>query len=162
MKVLGIDPGSKKLGYAVIELCSNSFRLMDSQCITFNGRSSFDIRLVRTARVIREVATYYNPEEVAVEEPFLSVNAKTAMKLGQVVGVIKAALLDAGYEVVTYEPRTVRKTVSGYGGATKVQMNRLIKSLLNLDEKDFSFDESDAAAVALCHIFNIRKGQVTK
>ncbi|HLI85314.1 MAG TPA: crossover junction endodeoxyribonuclease RuvC [Bryobacteraceae bacterium] len=151
MRVLGIDCGSRRTGWGVIE--SNGVRhSMRAAGVIATGREpAFERRLLAIARALREVIGEHLPEAAAVEEVFYSANVKTALKLAQVRGVALLAVAEAGIELAEYSPLEIKTSVVGYGRAEKCQVQRMACSLLNLVEPLESDDASDALAVAICH-----------
>ncbi len=102
----------------------------------------------------------FRPDVCAVEESFVAVNAKTALKLGHVRGVVLVAAESAGVELAEYAPRLVKQTVVGYGAAEKHQVQEMVRVLLALDEAPAPFDASDALAVAICHMHHAKAVRV--
>ncbi len=108
-------------------------------------------RLHRLYIELSELMAKFKPDEVAVEEPFVSVNARTAMAVGQAQGLALMAAAAQGISVARYSPRQVKQAVSGYGGASKEQVQQAVAMHLGLDATVVPEDAADALAVALCH-----------
>ena len=108
-------------------------------------------RLAEIALALREVILEHRPEAAAVEQVFLAVNTKTALKLAHVRGVALLAVAEAGLELGEYSPLEIKSSVVGYGRAEKKQVQMMVGSLLRLDQPLESEDASDALAVAICH-----------
>jgi crossover junction endodeoxyribonuclease RuvC len=151
MRILGIDCGSARTGYGVIESNGRDHRMLVSGVICTNTRWPFEKRLLEIAGGLRQLASEYRPEFAAVEEVFHAVNAKTALKLAHVRGVALLAIAEAGIELAEYSPLEVKINVVGYGRAEKCQVQLMVQSLLGLPEAIASEDAADALAVALCH-----------
>ncbi|MCH8818820.1 MAG: crossover junction endodeoxyribonuclease RuvC [Acidobacteria bacterium] len=156
MIILGVDPGSRVTGYGLIDVAGNHI-----SCVEFGGIAGiikghsnlFPDRLHRIHSRLRDVAKRHAPAVMAVEDIFHSVNAKSALKLGQARGVV---LLVAGqFEIplVEYTPLEIKKAVVGYGRASKEQIQMMVRTLLNLRQEPQPHDAADALAVALCHAF---------
>ncbi len=95
----------------------------------------------------------WRPAELAIEQPFVARNVKSAMAVGQAQGVAMAVAGKAGLEIVGYEPRKVKQSITGHGGSTKMQVQLMVCASLGLDSlDDQTTDASDALAVALCHL----------
>ena len=109
--------------------------------------------LLKIGDGVAELLTRFRPDVCAVEEAFFAVNVKTALKLGQVRGVILVAAERAGVEIAEYAPRLVKQTVVGYGAAEKHQVQEMVRVLLSLKEIPQPHDASDALALAICHIW---------
>lgn len=151
MRILGIDCGSARTGYGVIESDGRDHRMLVSGVICTDTRQAFEKRLLEIARELRRLMREYYPEFAAVEEVFHAVNAKTALKLAHVRGVAFLAIAEAGLEVAEYSALEVKINVVGYGRAEKCQVQLMVQSLLGLPAAIASEDAADALAVALCH-----------
>jgi crossover junction endodeoxyribonuclease RuvC len=151
MRILGIDCGSARTGYGVIESDGRDHHMLVSGVICTNTRWPFEKRLLEIAGELRRLTHDYRPESAAVEEVFHAVNAKTALKLAHVRGVALLAIAEAGIELAEYSPLEVKINVVGYGRAEKCQVQLMVQSLLGLPEAIASEDAADALAVALCH-----------
>ncbi|HTX38325.1 MAG TPA: crossover junction endodeoxyribonuclease RuvC [Bryobacteraceae bacterium] len=150
MRVLGIDCGSERTGYGVIDSDGLDHRMVAAGVIRTNTAWPFEKRLAVIAGELRALIRQHSPEAGAVEGIFYSANVKTALKLAHVRGVALLAIAEAGLQLGEYSPLEVKISVVGYGRAEKSQVNRMVRSLLRLDEPIQSEDASDALAVALC------------
>ena len=151
MRVLGIDCGSERTGYGVIESDGLCHRMVVAGVIKTSPRWPFEKRLLEIARGLRELIREHKPELAAVEEVFHAVNAKSALKLAHVRGVALLVIGEAGLGLAEYSPLEVKMSVVGYGRAEKSQVQLMVRSLLGLTATVESFDASDALAVAICH-----------
>jgi crossover junction endodeoxyribonuclease RuvC len=151
MRVLGIDCGTERTGYGVVDSDGGTHTLVAAGVIRTNSKQPLDARLLTIARGLREVIETHRPESAAVEEVFYAVNAKTALKLAHVRGVALLVVAEAGVELGEYSPAEIKMSVVGYGRAGKEQVQVMIRSLLRLDEVIASQDASDALAAAICH-----------
>ena len=151
MRVLGIDCGSRRTGWGVIESDGVRHSMVAAGVIAAAREPAFEQRLLMIARALRQVIQEHLPEEAAVEEVFYSANVKTALKLAHVRGVALLAVAEAGVELAEYSPLEVKTSVVGYGRAEKCQVQSMAHSLLNLREPIESEDAADALAVAICH-----------
>jgi crossover junction endodeoxyribonuclease RuvC len=151
MRILGIDCGSARTGYGVIESDGRDHRVLVSGVICTTPRWPFEKRLLEIAGELRRVMREHRPESAAVEEVFHAVNTKTALKLAHVRGVALLAIAEAGIEFAEYSPLEVKVNVVGYGRAEKCQVQLMVQSLLRLPAAIESEDAADALAVALCH-----------
>ena len=151
MRILGIDCGSARTGYGVIESDGRDHRVLAAGVICTNAKSPFEKRLLEIAGELRRVMREHRPEFAAVEEVFHAVNAKTALKLAHVRGVALLAVAEAGIELAEYSPLEVKINVVGYGRAEKFQVQLMVQSLLGLPAAIESEDAADALAVAICH-----------
>ena len=151
MRVLGIDCGTGRTGYGVIESDGRAHRMLAAGLIHTLSRVPLERRLAEIARGLREVIRGHRPDAAAVEEVFYAVNVKTALKLAHVRGVALLVIAEAGLEFGEYSPLEIKTSVVGYGRAEKHQVQMMVQSLLGLDSQIESEDAADALAVAICH-----------
>ena len=151
MRVLGIDCGSERTGYGVIESNGADHRMLAAGVIRTNPKWPFEKRLLEIAEGLRRLIREHAPEAGAVEEVFFSANVKTALKLAHVRGIALLAIAEAGMQLAEYSPLEVKTSVVGYGRAEKSQVKLMVTSLLCLPEAIESEDACDALAVAICH-----------
>lgn len=161
MRVLGIDCGTEKTGYGVIDSDGNSCHYVDSGCIRSSTKDPLEIRLLNIATQLRDCIAKHRPDCAAVEEVFFSVNAKSALKLSHVRGVALLAIAEASISFAEYSPLSVKSSVVGYGRAEKSQVQQMVASLLKLQTPITSEDANDALAIAICHAHNARMQQLT-
>jgi crossover junction endodeoxyribonuclease RuvC len=154
MRVLGIDCGTERTGYGVIDSDGRAHRLITAGCIKSSPRDPLELRLLNIAGGLRELLAAYRPDAAAVEEVFFSVNAKSALKLSHVRGVALLLIAEAAVSFAEYSPLEVKMSVVGYGRAEKSQVQQMVASLLGLPEAVRSEDASDALAIAICHATN--------
>jgi crossover junction endodeoxyribonuclease RuvC len=151
MRVLGIDPGSRRTGWGVVQLEGTRLRHLGAGTITIADKLSLPERLrvihVELGRIIRE----HQPEAVAVEEIFFAKYANAALKLGHARGVALLVAAESEIAVHEYPPAIVKRTIVGRGGADKAQVGQLITALLGLQSPPEE-DAADALAVAITHI----------
>ena len=152
MRVLGIDCGTQYTGYGVVELAPDGELVyLTSGAIKLSPKDAMPLRLstifIRLGDLIRE----HHPDKVAIEGVFYSVNAKSALKLGEVRGVAMLAASSLGLEVAEYAPLTIKSAVVGYGRAEKEQVQHMVMQLLKLAEAPEPSDAADALAIAVCH-----------
>lgn len=151
MRVLGIDPGSETTGWGVVEGDARAYRIVEFGTVKASPRERFAARLLKISDGVEELIARFQPDTCAVEEMFFAANVKTALKLGQVRGVILVAAERARVEIAEYAPRLVKQTVVGYGAAEKHQVQEMVRVLLSLKETPQPHDAADALALAICH-----------
>lgn len=148
-RILGIDPGAQVTGYGIID-----HQGKDSRMVTYGtlrlGSGGLPERLGRILTGISELIALHQPAEFAIEDVFVSKNAKSALTLGHARGAAICAAVDAALPVHEYATRRVKQTVVGYGGADKAQVQHMVKNLLGIREA-IAVDAADALAIALCH-----------
>ncbi|HEY2859080.1 MAG TPA: crossover junction endodeoxyribonuclease RuvC [Terracidiphilus sp.] len=156
MRVFGIDCGTEVTGFGVVESCEST-REPRLICNALGGivlprTKPLPVRLEQVFRELSRELAVWQPDVVAVEEVFYSVNAKSALKLGQVRGVALLAAATAGIPVAEYAPLRIKQAVVGYGLAKKEQVQFMVARLLCLAELPQPADAADALAIAICHI----------
>lgn len=151
MRILGIDCGSERTGYGVIESDGRRHALVAAGVVRASPKKPFAERLRLIYVGVGEVLARDRPTQFAVETVFHGVNAKSALKLAQVRGVVMLAAAEVGLSVEEYSPLEIKGSVVGYGRATKQQVQMMTASLLGLKEIIEPHDASDALAVAICH-----------
>lgn len=162
MRILGIDCGSERTGYGVIESDGRTHRLVAAGVIKTSPKAPLADRLLTIANGLRDVIVAQAPEAAAVEAVFHAVNTQTALKLAHVRGVALLVLAEAGLAVGEYSPLEIKTSVVGYGRAEKEQVQLMVRSLLHLDEIIKSQDASDALAAAICHANHVRYQQAIR
>jgi crossover junction endodeoxyribonuclease RuvC len=162
MRVLGIDPGSETTGWGVVEGDARRYVLVEFGTVKAKPRERFAARLLKISVGVEELIERFRPDVCAVEESFFAVNAKTALQLGHVRGVILLAAERAGVEIAEYAPRLIKQTVVGYGAAEKQQVQEMVRVLLKLRAAPTPLDASDALAVAVTHFHHAGLARATK
>jgi crossover junction endodeoxyribonuclease RuvC len=150
---MGVDPGLARCGVVIVDGDGGRVSLAAQHLIRTPSDRTVGQRLIEVADAITELLTLWTPDVLAIERLLFNANARTAMAVANAVGVILLAAARAGVEVVDYTPTQVKATVTGYGDAEKDQVRYLITAQLRLASAPSSVDVSDAAAVALCHLW---------
>ena len=151
MRVLGIDCGSVKTGYGVIDSDGRKHRMVAAGVIQVKSTLPLAARLVAISHELRRIMREFAPQSAAVEEVFYSLNVKTALNLAHVRGIALLLISEAGLELGEYSPMEVKTSVVGHGWADKYQVQAMVASLLQLERPLASLDACDALAVAVCH-----------
>ena len=153
MRVLGIDCGTECTGYGVVEQDpGGELRFITAGAIRLFKQQSLPVRLAQVFEELQKIILATSPNIVAIEEVFYSVNAKSALKLGQVRGVAMLAASYSGLEVAEYSPLSIKSAVVGYGKADKLQVQSMVVRLLKMHSSPDPLDASDALAIAICHL----------
>ena len=150
MKILGIDPGTAIIGFGLIEKNKSNLRLIKYGCIKTSANLSTAERLNVLHKELSSLLKKYKPDIVAVEDIFFFKNLKTAIKVSQARGVILLTIAKARIPVAEFTPLQVKQAVACYGRAEKIQVQKMVKTLLNLKEIPKPDDAADALAVAIC------------
>ena len=149
LRILGIDPGSRRTGYGMIEAFGDRISLVHSGVVQA-GSGEFPERLGIIFSELQIVIEEHKPNEMAIETVFVSHNANSALKLGQARGAAICAAISAGLPVSEYAPRAIKQAMVGRGSADKHQVQHMVRVLLGCSEP-LQEDAADALAVALCH-----------
>ena len=152
MLVMGIDPGSMITGYGVVESERRKNRLVACGGLRPEAGLSFHRRLLEIHDGLLRLIEEYQPDEVAVENAFYRANVKTLMKMCEARGAILVALARSDLPVFEYAPREVKQAVVGRGGASKEQVQFMIRNLFGEKRVAGPYDITDALAVAVCHV----------
>jgi crossover junction endodeoxyribonuclease RuvC len=151
MRILGIDPGTATVGYGVIEECDGRLTAVTYGVIRTPARLHTAGRLQHIYREINRLIATYRPDTAGVEELFFGRNITSAFMVGQARGVLLLALANAGIPTGEYSPPKIKEAVSGYGKASKEQVQFMVQSILTLDEIPRPDDAADGLAVAIAH-----------
>lgn len=153
MLVLGIDPGIAITGYGLIRTDGrDEYACIDYGVITTKAGLTDAERLKILFEKLTQIILLHCPDSSAVEKLFFQRNVKTAISVGQARGVTLLTLAQAGTPVYEYTPNEIKQTICGYGSAGKQQIQRMVQTLLHLEELPKPDDAADALAVAICHI----------
>lgn len=164
MITLGIDPGTARLGYGVVETIDDP-ELIDYGVIETSASADMPQRLSGLFDAVTGLMAQYKPDVLAVEQLFFARNVTTAIAVGQARGVVLLAAARAGVGIAEYSPSEVKHAVAGYGKADKAQIQEMVRIILGMDITPQPDDAADALAVALCHsqrsAFSQRTGTVS-
>jgi len=155
MLVLGLDPGSRRTGYGLVEKQGNRLRCVTHGTVAPGARLGLPQRLHDIAARVGEVLDRERPDMVVVEEAFYSESVRSTLVLGHVRGALLVAAVQRGVAVAEYSPREIKLSVAGTGAASKEQVAFMVRRLLSL-RGAVSQDASDALAAAMCHLHRVR------
>ena len=151
MRILGIDPGTISMGYGVIEANEDKITLVTCGALACQARSPIGERLSFLYHAISDIIAQYQPDTVAVEQPFVALNVKAALAIGKAQAIAILAAANRQIPVYEYTPAQVKQRVSNYGASSKEQIQEMVKLQLGLTEVPTPNDAADALAVAICH-----------
>lgn len=151
MRILGIDPGIAIVGYGVVDKEYNKYKAVSYGAITTPAHTPVESRLKTIYDEMTLLFARYKPDAMSVEELFFNNNAKTAISVGQARGVILLSAVESHVPIYEYTPLQVKQALTGYGHASKIQIQHMMRSLLALDEIPKPDDVADALAIAVCH-----------
>lgn len=161
IRIMGVDPGTARVGWGVIEEKNGQVTAKAYGCITTKKEDLPHHRLSQIFSAFSKLLATYKPDCVSVEDLFFATNAKTAIAVGQARGVILLAAAQARLPVISYSPMTVKKTIVGTGRAEKAQVGKMITRLLRLKEMPKPDDTADALAIAATHGYSYKmKGKL--
>ena len=151
--ILGIDPGTIVMGFGIIKVKEKTISLVDMGVLKLSSKEDAYERLEKIYKKVSEIIAEHKPTCFAIEAPFFGKNVQSMLKLGRAQGVAIAAAMQAGISVTEYSPKKVKQSITGNGNADKLQVLKMLQSILKFEGEHTSFDASDALAVALCHHF---------
>jgi crossover junction endodeoxyribonuclease RuvC len=155
MRVLGIDPGTIAMGYGVIESRDDETTLIDCGTLIAPARSPIGERLSYLYNHLSEIVSGYQPDAVAVEQPFIAKNVKSALAIGRAQAIAILAAANKGVATYEYTPTQIKQRVANYGASSKEQIQEMVRLQLGLSQIPQPSDAADALAVALCHLSQI-------
>ena len=150
MIILGIDPGSRITGYGLIKKTGNKAVHIENGSLYLDQKGTFADRLVTLYQEIQAIISAYGPQALVVENIFYHKNPKSLQKLGEVRGVVILAGAITNLKIYEYTPLEIKKAITGYGNATKEQVQYMVRNLLKLNDPAEE-NASDALATAICH-----------
>ncbi len=157
MRILGVDPGTRKTGAGLIESYGSHYRLLHWETIQPNPDFPISKKLVQIYESLLALIRQFRPEILALENVFYGKDLRAMIKIGEARACAMLAASAEGIDVVEYAPARIKQSVSGNGCATKEQIQHMVKTLLKLKSIPPA-DSSDALAVAICHLHSFRTG----
>lgn len=155
IKIIGIDPGTVVMGYAVITITGKNIDIDSLGVVRLNKYIDHPTKLTKIFEKLDFLIKTYQPNEMAIEAPFYSKNAQSMLKLGRAQGVAIAVAGMNQLVVTEYAPRKIKQAITGNGNASKKQVSAMLKGMLKLDTMPKYFDATDALGVAVCHQLQI-------
>ena len=155
MRILGIDPGTVAMGYGVLESRDDKTTLIDYGVLTTKARSPLGERLSFMYNKLLEIISKSQPDAVAIEQPFVAKNVKTALAIGKAQAIAILAAANKGIPSYEYTPTQIKQRVANYGASSKEQIQEMVRLQLELAQVPQPNDAADALAVALCHLGEI-------
>jgi crossover junction endodeoxyribonuclease RuvC len=157
--ILGIDPGTNILGYGLIHQQNSGISLIEMDVLRMEKIGDGALKLKKIFETVSALIEKHHPDELAIEAPFFGKNVQSMLKLGRAQGVAIAAALNHSLPVFEYEPRRIKQSITGKGGASKEQVAAMLQRLLHFSEIPHYLDATDAVAVAVCHYFQRKPAQ---
>lgn len=153
MKILGIDPGTRVVGYGLLDKKNNTSHAIDYGIIKASSSSSIPTRLKVIYKGIKSLYKHLKPDVIVVENIFYSKDVRATIKIGEARGVILLSAAMNNLPIYEYTPAEIKKSVTGNGRADKRQVQKMVQNLLGLKSVPKPYDASDALAIALCHTY---------
>ena len=147
---LGIDPGLSEVGFGIIKAEKDVIEFVDCGIFKTTPKNTFPERLQMIKDDLKEVLKMHKYAAVGIEELFFAKNVTNAIKVAHARGVIVETVHDLGFPIEEFTPLQVKNNICGYGGADKIQVQEMVKRLLNLKAKPKPYDAADALAIAIC------------
>ena len=157
-----MDPGTNLMGYGIVHLKDSNIKLIQFGVIHLHKYETHELKLKKIFERVLTIIDEFHPDEVAVEAPFYGKNVQSMLKLGRAQGVAMAAVLHRNIPIQEYAPKKVKQSVTGNGNASKEQVARMLQQLLQFRDLPKMYDATDALAVALCHVYQGKKGMNRK
>ena len=148
---MGIDPGTRVMGYAFLEVKQKQLHVLEMGALTFSSKNSMALRLKEIFEDVSTLVDRSHPDVLAIEEPFYGKNVQSMLKLGRAQGIAMAVALHREIPVFEYTPRKVKQAITGNGNASKEQVAAMLARMLNVSETPAYLDATDALGIALCH-----------
>lgn len=153
MLILGIDPGTRILGYSLLDTDEGKLKIIAMDVLYLRNIPDFKDRIRRIFDSTTRIIDSFHPDHLAIEAPFFGKNVQSMLKLGRAQGVAIAAALSRSLSYTEYEPSVIKQIVTGNGNASKEQVSHLLQSILHFDDDPKYLDATDALAVAYtCHM----------
>ena len=153
MLILGIDPGTRILGYSLLDTENGDLRILAMDVLYLRNIPDFKLRIRRIFDTTLRVIDAFHPDHLAIEAPFFGKNVQSMLKLGRAQGVAIAAAMSRDLSYTEYEPSVIKQLVTGNGNASKEQVAVMLRSILGFDDDPKYLDATDALAVAYtCHM----------
>ena len=162
--IIGIDPGTNVMGYGILGINGKQPEMVAMGVLTLERMETHYLRLRRIFDRVTSLITQYLPDEMAIEAPFYGKNVQSMLKLGRAQGVAMAAALERDVPIAEYEPRKLKRAITGNGAASKEQVQEMLRRILNIDRDALlpQLDATDALAAALCHFYESSRPATAK
>ena len=150
-KILGVDPGTNILGYAVLEVSGRDLKVLNFGVFHLQKYEEHHEKLKEIFLQLQEIIETYLPKQLAIEAPFYGKNVQSMLKLGRAQGVAMAAAMTMGLDIQEYAPKKIKQSITGNGNASKEQVAAMLESILKIKISSKHLDATDALGVAVCH-----------
>ena len=161
LKILGIDPGTNILGYAILDCREAKPKVQDIGVLKLTSFKDHQTKLKEIFLQLQEVIETYLPNQVAIEAPFFGKNVQSMLKLGRAQGVAMAAAMTMGIDITEYAPKKIKQSITGNGNASKEQVAAMLNQMLSFTINKHYLDATDALAAALTHYHQLSRGGIS-
>ena len=152
-RLLGVDPGTNILGYAIVQVEQKQLQLLDMGVIYLKKMEDHQDKLQHIFERLQSIIEIYTPREMAIEAPFYGKNPQSMLKLGRAQGVAIAAAITKGVRITEYSPKKIKQSVTGNGNSSKEQVAAMLSNILDFKLDNYYLDATDALATAVCHFY---------
>ena len=152
--ILGIDPGTTIMGFGLIRTSKDQMELIQMHELQLSKYSDHYLKLKQIYKRTLEIIDAHTPDEIAIEAPFFGKNVQSMLKLGRAQGVAMAAGVNREIPITEYSPKKIKMAITGNGNASKEQVAKMLKSMLNIELLPKNLDATDGLAAAVCHFYN--------
>jgi len=159
-KIIGVDPGTNVLGYAIIDCATKTPIVKDIGVLKLQSYEDHYTKLKEIYLQLQEIIELHLPGQMAIEAPFFGKNVQSMLKLGRAQGVSMAAAITMGIDVIEYSPKKIKQAITGSGNASKEQVAAMLNHRLKFTINEHYLDATDALATAVCHHQQISNGRI--
>ena len=155
--IMGIDPGTNLMGYALLSVCGNKAEMIAFGVIRLGRYPTHYLKLGKIYERVSGIINEYHPDELAIEAPFFGKNVQSMLKLGRAQGVAICAAIQHEIPITEYEPRKIKVAITGNGAASKEQVATMLQKMLKISDEimTIQLDATDALAVSYCHFLQM-------
>ena len=157
-KILGVDPGTQVLGFAVLEIKNKKMQVVDMGEIHLRQFETHQEKLKEIFLQLQEIIETYLPKDLAIESPFFGKNVQSMLKLGRAQGVAMAAGMTMGLNIMEYSPKSIKQSITGNGNASKEQVAGMLRAMLSYKWDSKLLDATDALGAAVTHYHQKKLG----
>ena len=152
--ILGIDPGTRFLGYGLIKINKEKVTILQYGVLNLTKYTTQGAKFLKIHERVLGILEEFLPDEIAIESPFFGKNAQSMLKLGRVQGMVMSLAFSKGIPISEYEPKKIKQSVTGNGNSSKEQVAKMVEIIGNIKLDAKLFDATDALGIAICHHFH--------
>jgi crossover junction endodeoxyribonuclease RuvC len=152
--ILGIDPGTRFLGYGLIKITKEKVTILQYGVLNLTKYTTQGAKFLKIHERVLGILEEFLPDEIAIESPFFGKNVQSMLKLGRVQGMVMSLAFSKSIPISEYEPKKIKQSVTGYGNSSKEQVAKMVEVIGNIKLDAKLFDATDALGIAICHHFH--------